>query len=323
MTYIYLKMVHMKLQWMLPLAALLACQTPREPAAPAALPELTVLPASQASPFALPPDFGSYWYQGKAEVSSYDLEQARYGELRKGEAVLIFVTEDFSRSKQVKLDNPAAAGADKATVLKLNLTKKFLTGVYPYSLMLSVFTPVERGQLPHTLKTSMSVQEWCGHVFTQLNLRDAGYELRGLSYFESEGDEQKMLGKALLEDEIWTLIRLQPQALPLGKVQLIPGSLYSRLKHKDIRVQEAEASRSEEGGIVTYTLSYPAEQRSLRIRFRSAFPHEIEGWEESYPDGMGAAQLSTRATLRKRLMLDYWTRNGNDDLPLRAELGLQ
>ncbi len=56
--------------------------------------------------------FGDYWYQGKAELTSYDLEQVRYGEKREGEAVLIFVTEDFSKSKQVKLDNPNQAGDD-------------------------------------------------------------------------------------------------------------------------------------------------------------------------------------------------------------------
>ena len=88
------------------------------------------------------PNFNSYWYQGKAELTSYNLEQARYGEMREGQAVLIFVTEDFSKSKQVKLDNPGAAGDDAEKVLKLNMTKKFDTGLYPYSMMSSVFTPV-------------------------------------------------------------------------------------------------------------------------------------------------------------------------------------
>ena len=33
--------------------------------------------------------FGRYWYQGKAELTRYELNQARYGELHTGEAVLI------------------------------------------------------------------------------------------------------------------------------------------------------------------------------------------------------------------------------------------
>ena len=49
--------------------------------------------------------FRDYWYDGKAEITSYALQQARYGELHTGEAVLVFVTEPFSKSKQVKLDD--------------------------------------------------------------------------------------------------------------------------------------------------------------------------------------------------------------------------
>ena len=37
--------------------------------------------------------FNDYWYRGEAELNSYTLEQARYGEIHKGEAVLVFVTE--------------------------------------------------------------------------------------------------------------------------------------------------------------------------------------------------------------------------------------
>ena len=56
------------------------------------------------------PEFKSYWNSGRAEITSYKLEQARYGELHSGYSVLVFVTEDFSKKKQVKLDRPAAAG---------------------------------------------------------------------------------------------------------------------------------------------------------------------------------------------------------------------
>src|SRR5919108_4912208 len=75
--------------------------------------------------------FKQYWYSGKAEISSYTLDQSRYGQQRKGKAVLIFVTEDFSKKKQVKLDEPSSAEADKIGVLKLNFVKNFVTGIYP------------------------------------------------------------------------------------------------------------------------------------------------------------------------------------------------
>ena len=71
--------------------------------------------------------FRDYWHAGKAEVSSYDLQQSRYGETRGGKAVLIFVTEDLSKKLQVKLDDPS--GRNKINVLKLNFTKSFITGI--------------------------------------------------------------------------------------------------------------------------------------------------------------------------------------------------
>ncbi len=39
--------------------------------------------------------FNSYWYKGTAEITSYQLSQVRYGEVHKGTAVHIFVTENF------------------------------------------------------------------------------------------------------------------------------------------------------------------------------------------------------------------------------------
>ncbi|MGB3364388.1 MAG: hypothetical protein WBB48_06385, partial [Thermodesulfobacteriota bacterium] len=115
-------------------------------------------------------EFKAYWYDGKAEITSYKLEQARYGELHEGYAVMVFVTEDFSKTKQVKLDNPQNANGDDVKVLKLNRIKKFDTGIYRYSMMDSVFTPVYIGEHPNTLKITSSSQEWCGNTFTQLNL---------------------------------------------------------------------------------------------------------------------------------------------------------
>ena len=108
-------------------------------------------------------EFNDYWYNGEAEITSYKLEQARYGEMRDGKAVLVFVTEDFLPEVQVKADNYSKANTP---ILKLNATKNFNTGIYPYSIMQSTFYPVANNQ--HALKISASVQEWCGHVYTNL-----------------------------------------------------------------------------------------------------------------------------------------------------------
>ena len=271
--------------------------------------------------------FDEYWYRGEAELNSYRLEQARYGEIHEGEAVLVFVTEPFSRTKQVKLDDPGLTPQDRVSVMKLNLTKKFYTGVYPYSIMQSTFTPIDWETFPNSLKVSTSTQEWCGHTFTQLNLNDQGYRVQGYSYFESEGAREQQLGQALLEDEIWSKIRIDPKSLPTGKIDVIPGTVHSRLRHRDFRVVPATASlqAATTPQQMVYELDFGNSGRQLKIFFDKAFPHQIQAWEERANSGFGsgARPLVTKATLKKSIQLDYWNRNRTTDAKYREQLDLQ
>jgi hypothetical protein len=52
--------------------------------------------------------------------------------------------------------------------------------------MTSVFTPLDVLKHPLPLKITSSSQEWCGHVYTQINLSDDEYRVRIHSYFEKE-----------------------------------------------------------------------------------------------------------------------------------------
>ncbi|MFZ1807418.1 MAG: hypothetical protein WAU36_09365 [Cyclobacteriaceae bacterium] len=262
--------------------------------------------------------FKNYWYAGKAEVNAYNLDQSRYGENRQGKAMLIFVTEAFSKSKQVKLDNPEAAGDEKITVLKLNYTKNFITGIYPYSMMLSSFTPVSRNQHPNTLKVTMTSQEWCGHVFSQMNLEKNKYDVSSYSYFEKEGDVQFSTEKVLLEDELFNLIRLDPDHIPLGKIKILPGLFFTRLKHENLKPVEATLSKESKNSETIYSLQF--EGRLLTINVANAFPHKILGWEEEFVEG--EKKMYTKATLDKTLYTDYWGKNKNEHSGLRDSLGL-
>ncbi len=274
-----------------------------------------------------PVSFGDHWYQGKAEITSYTLKQVRYGELHDGNAVLIFVTEDFSAQKQVKLDRPDEAGDDAVKVLKLNALRNFNTGVYPYTVMTSAFTPVDRDRYPRTLKITTSVQEWCGHAFVQLNRLDDQYYVQQYSYFESEGDLVKDLEDAIPEDELWATIRLNPDDLPTGEITMIPGSLYQRFEHTAWRTVKATAILMpdvKQPDLMIYNLVYyPDLNRTLTIRFKRDFPHEIESWEEvEFASDGKTEELVTTAVLNRRLMLDYWTKNSVVDVKLRGQLGL-
>ncbi len=272
-----------------------------------------------------PISFNDYWYQGEAEISSYNLEQFRYGEVHPGKAVLVFVTEDFSASKHVKLDYPQRNPEDKVNVLKLNFVRKFNTGIYQYSILQSIFTPVKREEHPHTLKTTTSIQEWCGHVFQQVDFDHDKFNISSYSYFESEGDRNFVLPDEVLEDEIWNLIRINPDLLLRGSFKIIPGSMLSRLIHKEQKVEKVKAELKElekEGQIyLSYILEYPRSQRTLQINFQKDFPHKILGWEENQV-GLGGKRSVTKAELIKTLKTDYWTKNKTTDGQLRTKLGL-
>jgi hypothetical protein len=262
-------------------------------------------------------EFREYWYSGVAELNSYDLDQSRYGENRKGNAMLIFVTEGFSKNKQVKLDDPEAAGNDKVSVLKLNYTKNFVTGIYPYSMMLSAFTPVSLNQFPNTMKVSMSSQEWCGHVYTQVNLRGTRYQVDSYSYFEREGDSRFSIEIGLLEDELFNLLRLDPEHFPTGKLKITPGLFFTRLKHENLKAQEAVVSKKATEDKQVFTIVFP--DRQLSIDIEKDFPYKILGWEEKFTER--GQVFVTRATLTKTLITDYWRKNKTEFNYLRDTLG--
>ena len=264
--------------------------------------EKTKLPAFKTNK-----QFNDYWYSGQAEITSYQLEQSRYGEIRTGTAVLVFVTEPFLKNDQVKADqnNPS-----NINVLKLNATKKFNTGIYPYSIMQSTFYPVANNQ--HALKVSASVQEWCGHVYTQLNNREQ-FQVTSHSYFQGEADQNFNLEKNILENQIWTQLRIDPNSLPVGNIKIIPSLEYTRLNHKPLKAYNAFA----ENKPGQYTLKIKDLDRQLTIKYNPSFPYIIQSWEETQNGN------TTKATKIKTLQSDYWNKKSNSDLELRQTLGLE
>jgi hypothetical protein len=262
--------------------------------------------------------FNKYWYAGNAELTSFELEQARYGEIHKGKAVLVYVTEDFNPEKQVKADQRRP---NNVPILKLNATKKFYTGIYPYSVMTSTFYPVANSQ--HAIKVTSSMQEWCGHVFTQLNNREK-FDIQSYSYFESESDQKFSLDKVILEDELWTQLRIDPLQLPTGDTQIVPAFEMIRMKHIPLKAYKAITKLDNTDKLSFYTIEYPELGRKLEISFRTRFPHDVYGWTETFTNkyGNSANQLVTKAKRIKQLKSAYWSKNSVKDSILKTELGL-
>ena len=259
-----------------------------------------------------PVGFDDYWYQGKAELSTYAVTQERYGEERPAEQVNIFVTEDFSRQRQVKLDDPAQAGADRVPVLKLNSVRRFHTGIYDYSVLQSVFTPVDGTP---ALKVTSTVQDWCGHVFTQFNLNQQEYHIRQFSYFEGEGDSDLRLPLILLEDDLWMQLRIHPEQIRLGKVQILPATLYLRFRHQPFMAHTATLTMEKGERENTLHVVYEDIPRSLAVRFEPISPYRILGWEE-----IDKGQLMSKGTLKTVRLEPYWMQHDNKFNGMRDSL---
>ncbi len=259
-------------------------------------------------------NFKNYWFNGEAEITSYELVQSRYGEPRPGTAVLIFVTEDFLKEEQVKANQKSNT---TIPVLKLNATKSFTTGIYPYSIMQSIFYPLEGTS--HATKITASIQEWCGMVYMQLNNTNV-YDIRSHSYFEGEADQFPSLPKSHLENEVWTQLRIDPNLLPTGEIQMIPAFEFIRLAHIEINAYRAMAEFYQDGTLSVYQLSYPELNRELRIYYEPNFPFKIEKWVEITESN--GKELVTTATKMSEIKSAYWNKNSNKDLPLRDKLNL-
>ena len=270
----------------------------------------------------------NYWSQGKAEVNVYEVSQNRYQENHSGQLVSVFVTEDFLTDKQVK--NERYINENSTWILKNIQLKKFTTGVYDYSLFNSVFTPINRNKFPKSLKVSASSQEWCGTMYTQFNLiLDTDYKVEHRSYFESEGDRVTRIKKSYLEDEVFTVLRMNPLLLPVGTVQLIPPANYIQLKHLQIKSYKAITSlipndKKEISGsnLMQYKIVYPELNRSIRIVFENKAPYKIMGWFEKFPSSFDGKPRTTSIILKTQKMLPYWRQNSLKDKYLREELGL-
>ena len=260
-------------------------------------------------------DIRSFWFNG-AEINRYKLDQSRYGRQYPGHAEFIFVTEPFLIQQQVKNE---LGGQTSTDVLKLNALRTFNTGIYSYRTMTSTFRPIDLKSYPHALKTTTSIQDWCGQSFQQINRKGNRWQIELRSYFEREGDQNFEINESWLEDELWLLLRLDPNKLPTGLIKVVPGAVTSRFAHYPIKPYQASGKLEYDSDqSVVYALDYPELKKSLQIRFDSKFPHIIRSWKETSPRGI------TKAVLTHRIMnSEYWSENKPEDRNLRKQLGLE
>ncbi len=272
-------------------------------------------------------DFYAQWADGKAELSSYEVVQPRYGALRPGYGVMIFVTESLHQKTFIKVDSPTPE-ADQFYALKLNHILNFTTGIYDYSLMTSVFSQVAGGRHPFELRRiSFSAQEWCGQVFDEALF--SGGQINGYlsSYFASEGRGAYQLEQPehfASEDHLLIRIReLQGPFMDLGamrELEILPSFWQLRQAHQPHatvpgRIHKAAAEQVVVGedtlAAVRWELHIGQRQRTLWTE--KAYPHRIVRWTDD--DG-------GRGELMRTMRVPYWQLQARADEVYRQELGI-
>jgi hypothetical protein len=278
--------------------------------------------------------FWQHWSDGRAEIAAYTLQRPRYGEMRTGTSVLIFVTEPWSMRNHVKADDGKHPKDDVIQVLKLNTVEDFQTGIYDYNLMTSSWTalqPAPGRPAGAATKVSFSSQEWCGTSWHDVTFdaRAAADVVR--SYFDGE-TSMRMIespaaeGKAaLVEDNV--LVWARGLAAPVvarganATVAFLPSLTRSRLDHKPVEWTSATLARDATTMKVTVPAgTFDVERarvtvgaRSIEVFVEVAAPRRIVKVTQS--DG-------TVMELKGSVRTSYWKQNHQGDEALLQQLGL-
>lgn len=277
----------------------------------------------ETAPAAGASEFGDTWYDGRGELNGYQLTVSRYGQERTGTAVLIYVTEPFDPLEHVKADTP---GEGTINVLKLNLVRDFVTGIYDYNTMVSLFSD-DTTLKPQ--KVSFSSAEWCGHVYEEQIVEAQKLERRVFSYFQGESgsDSLPYPEGGILEDQLFVLLRsLRGPFLEPGEeitLPFLPGPFVSRLSHVEpqwtsIHIKREQAPQSlsvPAGDFVShrYTVDIAGGRNGV-FWVEDAYPHRLLRWQLA-PD------IDAVLTASKRLA--YWRLHDNGQETYRTELGLK
>ncbi len=304
--------------------------------------------------------FAKAWYDGNAELASYELVYPRYGQPRAGTAVAITVTEDFDWKRRVKHDGPidetsrGSGGNVKFKVVKLNLIEDFPTGLYDYNLMSSVFVaaePVKHLRAGSVVKTTFSAQEWCGQAWqqavwdTEQRFNKPIVNVQSRSYFEGEADREDTMPappEGFAEDALMLWARgLAGPVVPPGESLVVPllrSAAVSRLQHVPTVYDSAVLTLQPAGPTIRHEQLgdvevYVATAKVTRAPATNLFtgrpvPGEVDTYvftvEAASPHRVLRLQRSDGLDmiLLKTARMPYWQLNSPDAINQLKELGL-
>ena len=174
------------------------------------------------------PVFQKYWKMQDVETTTFILKQ---DSLIIGNATLSYRLKDFGKDQPNGIIHS----------LSLNFTQKISQENYNYSDNLTVLIPLNSLLYPHAMSIVSSSQSNDGTDYLSFQPEPKSYLFVGRNSIEPEKEIHKSTEKGNLEDEIWAKIRMNPNALPQGEIEMIPSLGYWNKIHKSPSVQEVKA----------------------------------------------------------------------------------
>ena len=245
----------------------------------------------------------TYWGDGKAEFSTYEAQQVRYGQPRPSEVLHILVREPFSNRELVKAEPGSKGGS--YPVIKLNQILRIPTGLYVYQQMHSAFWRADRGAL---VKATLTSNDSCGNTYKEFRaltglaaLAGRGWSYEWRTYWEGMSAGQATVragGDAIFYDELPLRVRTIDFARGSGEftVRLAPSIIRSK---KD-EVKFAPATVRWVAGAETIGIEVAQAGGTDRFTLDARPPHLLREWQQA--DG-------GRLRLLRHLKIDYWNYN--------------
>lgn len=267
-------------------------------------------------------EFWAQWSDGKAEVNTYTLTQPRYNENRVGQLHLIYVTEPFSKSRHVKVDQYDSKNIDHTIALKLNIVESWRTGVYEYRVMTSQFYDAQDSLTP--LKMTFSSQEWCGMSFEEIRWFDGVLKQTSKSYFEGESTQNELAHNVRFIDQLLVIARgLQvggPQAVKYTSSPFVESAKHRFLSHQpltsydaNLRLNPSQKINTELGLLNAYVLSFKRVNHSqCHLHIEAAKPYRILAW---------ACDDGEKAHITQSVRMPYWQYTRTQDDRVLEKLG--
>lgn len=215
--------------------------------------------------------FQKYWKTQDIESTKFILKQ---DSLIIGEATLSYNLKELGK------DQPNGA----ILSLSSNFSQKIIQENYNYSESSTAITPLNTPLYPHALSIVSSSQSNEGTDFLSFQPEPKSYLFVGRNSVEPEKEIRKITEKGNLEDEIWAKIRMNPDALPQGEIEMIPSLGYWNKIHESPSAQEVKAElKGVENNpkLKIYSLDYPELKRKLEITFEANFPFQIMEFRET------------------------------------------